>query len=147
MGASGSLKIRNRLGEIARLSGVESLRPQDPSWQNYLWFSNGYRYAPGTDRDGEVNGRGSPYSGLYPDLYDAPIVRAFSHEPRRDLVAAVSNTWDGALVSAFDYSNAPAGRRTRRVDATQALPVTHVSGRSGCRWPGGTRNPSRFALP
>ena len=56
MGASGSLKIRNRLGEIERLSGVESLRPQDPSWQNYLWFSNGYRYAPGTDRSCGIEG-------------------------------------------------------------------------------------------
>ncbi len=56
-GASGSdLKIRNRLGAVGRLSGVESLRPQDPDWSDDLWFSNEYRYVPVTDRSSEIEG-------------------------------------------------------------------------------------------
>ena len=51
-----ALKIRNRLGEIGRLSGVESLRPQASGWQNDRWFSNGYGYGPGTDRSSEIEG-------------------------------------------------------------------------------------------
>ena len=51
-----------------------------------------------------------------------------TYEPRRDLIASVSNTWDGTLVSAFAYSSDEAGRRTRRIDATPGLSVTNAFG-------------------
>ena len=121
------LHIYNR-DSCGRLSGVESLRPQDPSWQNYLWFSNGYLYEPGSDLVREVNGHGYQDEWMAEYMYIPDAVRTVSYEPRRDLIAAVSNSWDGTLVSAFDYVNDAAGRRTRRVDATQALPVTNVFG-------------------
>ena len=37
-------------------------------------------------------------------------------EPQRDLIAAVSNTWNGMAVSGYDYFNDALARRTRRVD-------------------------------
>jgi hypothetical protein len=41
----------------------------------------------------------------------------------------VSNTWDSALVSAFDYTNDALGRRTARLDAQPAQdPVQNVFG-------------------
>jgi len=38
-------------------------------------------------------------------------------EPTRDLVATVTNTWNGAAVSSFVYTNDAIGRRTRRTDS------------------------------
>ncbi len=52
-----------------------------------------------------------------------------TYEPHRDLIAAVSNTWNGALVSAFDYANDALGRRTARADSLPAAaPVQNVFG-------------------
>ena len=38
-------------------------------------------------------------------------------EPNRDLIASVTNAWNGAAVSSFAYTNDELGRRTARVDS------------------------------
>jgi RHS repeat-associated protein len=55
--------------------------------------------------------------------------RAVTFEHNRDLIAAVSNTFGGTLVSAFDYASDALGRRTARVDAQPSSdPVQNVFG-------------------
>ena len=49
-------------------------------------------------------------------------------EPRRDLISAVSNYWNGSPVSSYAYANDVAGRRVRRLDTDQGLPVTNLFG-------------------
>ena len=49
-----------------------------------------------------------------------------SHGTDRNLIAAVSNCWNGVAVSSFAYTNDALGRRTQRVDTAQGLPVTNV---------------------
>ena len=44
------------------------------------------------------------------------LTRAVSYEPNRNLIASVTNTWNGALISSFDYVNDEIGRRTARTD-------------------------------
>jgi len=62
-----------------------------------------YSYLPGTDI---LTGWSSP-SGF-------AVTRAF--EPHRDLLTAVSNRYNDATVSAFDYINDALARRTARID-------------------------------
>ena len=44
------------------------------------------------------------------------LTRAVSYEPNRNLIASVTNAWNGALISSFDYVNDEIGRRTARTD-------------------------------
>jgi RHS repeat-associated protein len=68
-----------------------------------------YSYLPGTDL---LSGWSSP-SGF-------AVTRAF--EAHRDLLTAVSNRYNGATVSAFDYINDALSRRTQRIDSGRAGP-------------------------
>jgi RHS repeat-associated protein len=73
-----------------------------------------------------------------PDLiegYDIPIgtnaLRARkTYEPRRDLITAVSNTWNFGPFSTFVYTNDALARRTRRVDNTGVTNDFGYNGRS-----------------
>jgi len=51
-----------------------------------------------------------------------------SFDSNRDLIAAVSNRWNGGLVSAYDYQNDAVGRRTQRLDTLPAGPSTNAFG-------------------
>jgi hypothetical protein len=66
-----------------------------------------YSYLPGTDI---LSGWSSP-SGF-------AVTRAF--EAHRDLLIAVSNRYNDATVSAFDYINDALARRTQRIDSGSA---------------------------
>jgi YD repeat-containing protein len=44
------------------------------------------------------------------------LTRSVSYEPQRDLIASVTNAWNSALISSFDYVNDEIGRRTARTD-------------------------------
>jgi RHS repeat-associated protein len=68
-----------------------------------------YSYLPGTDL---LSGWSSPTGHA--------VIRSF--EPNRDLLTAVSNRYNGATVSAFDYLNDALGRRTARLDTGRAGP-------------------------
>ena len=43
-----------------------------------------------------------------------------SYEPQRNLITAVTNSFNGNLISAFDYANDAIGRRTARLDSQPA---------------------------
>ena len=52
-----------------------------------------------------------------------------SYEPNRNLITAVTNLFNGNLISAFDYINDEIGRRTARLDALPgAVATTNVFG-------------------
>ena len=51
-------------------------------------------------------------SSLVSGYSSGSFSRTVSYEPSRDLIAAVTNAYTGALVSAFGYANDAAGRRT-----------------------------------
>lgn len=40
-----------------------------------------------------------------------------SYEPNRNLITAITNSFNGNPISAFDYANDEVGRRTARLDA------------------------------
>ena len=75
-----------------------------------------YNYLPGS----------SLLAGVASSL-GASFTRAY--EPHRDLITAVTNHWNGTLVSSFAYVNDAIGRRTRRLDDGT---VTNVFGYNGC---------------
>ncbi len=53
------------------------------------------------------------------------LKRTVTYEPNRNLVDAVTNTWNTATtLSAFDYTNDAAGRRTARADSGTAFTST-----------------------
>jgi RHS repeat-associated protein len=78
-----------------------------------------YSHLPGTDL---LSGWSSPTGHA--------VTRAF--EPHRDLLTAVSNRYNDATVSAFDYINDAIARRTQRIDTGRAgppdPPVTNLFG-------------------
>ena len=43
-------------------------------------------------------------------------------EANRDLIASVTNAWNGAAISSFAYTNDEIGRRTARVDTLSGVP-------------------------
>ncbi|MCK9305330.1 MAG: hypothetical protein M0P27_08045, partial [Bacteroidales bacterium] len=71
-----------------------------------------YTYLQGTDF---VNAMSSD-SGVQWSRY---------YESKRDLITAISNSWNAATISAFDYINDPLGRRTKRTDYFNASTITN----------------------
>jgi RHS repeat-associated protein len=63
---------------------------------------------------------------------NAPLSVNRSFEADRNLIAAVSNTWNSALISAFDYENDVLGRRTMRYDALPSSVYTNAFGYNAC---------------
>ena len=52
-----------------------------------------------------------------------------SYEPNRNLITAVTNSFNGNLISAFDYANDAIGRRTARLDSQPAgVAITNAFG-------------------
>lgn len=45
------------------------------------------------------------------------LTRSVVYEANRDLIASVTNAWNGSLVSSFDYHNDAIGRHTARTDS------------------------------
>ncbi len=95
----------------------------------------------GYDSAGRLDQVISVYNGVtnvfhYSFLKGTPLVAGMtntlgfgwsrSYEPDRNLITAVSNRWGSSSVSAFEYENDAAGRRTRRIDAAQSLSFTNV---------------------
>ena len=72
-------------------------------------FEAEYSYVP----DGRLL---SGYS-LRPAGSGAGLAVERTYEPHRDLVLAITNRWDGEMISSFSYTNDAAGRRVRRVDS------------------------------
>jgi RHS repeat-associated protein len=88
--------------EVGRFSSVTS-------FVAFVPFVVNYSYLTGTDL---LSGWSSPTGHA--------VTRAF--EPHRDLLTAVSNRYNGATVSAFDYLNDALARRTQRLDTGRAGP-------------------------
>ena len=72
-------------------------------------FEAEYSYVP----DGRLL---SGYS-LRPAGSGAGLAVERTYEPHRDLVLAITNRWDGEMISSFSYTNDAAGRRVQRVDS------------------------------
>jgi RHS repeat-associated protein len=52
------------------------------------------------------------------------LTRTVAYEANRNLVNTVTNTWNASTISAFDYTNDAAGRRTNREDSGSAFAST-----------------------
>lgn len=86
------------LGRIASLSIITNDSSNIPTFQHSNIQTFTYSYLPGTDIvDGYTCGNFS---------------RKIEFEPLRNLVAAVTNSYANRVISAFDYTNDAAGRRT-----------------------------------
>jgi RHS repeat-associated protein len=86
--------------EVGRFSSVTS-------FVAFVPFVVNYSYLTGTDL---LSGWSSPTGHA--------VIRSF--EPNRDLLTAVSNRYNGATVSAFDYINDALSRRVQRTDSGSA---------------------------
>ena len=54
-----------------------------------------------------------------------------AYEPHRDLIASVSNSWNGAPVGGFAYANDPLARRVSRLDTASSSMAASRSRRGG----------------
>ncbi|MDD2230387.1 MAG: hypothetical protein PHY48_13360 [Candidatus Cloacimonetes bacterium] len=72
-----------------------------------------YTYLRGTDL---VSGMSS----------DSGMQWSRHYETERDLITAVSNTWNTVTISAFNYSNDPLGRRAKRTDYFNTSTITNA---------------------
>jgi RHS repeat-associated protein len=115
LGRSSGLSISNYAvsygyDSVGRFSSISS-------FVNFASFVVNYSYLPGSDLlMGYTNTSGLAVERVY--------------EPHRDLLAAISNRWNGSLVSSFAYTNDALGRRTRRVDSGSRANNFGYNGRS-----------------
>jgi hypothetical protein len=74
-----------------------------------------YAFLPGTDL---ISGYTS----------SAGFASLREYESDRNLITAITNAWNSAVVSSFDYTNDPLGRRTKRIDYFNSLLSTNLFG-------------------
>ncbi|MDD2230794.1 MAG: hypothetical protein PHY48_15515, partial [Candidatus Cloacimonetes bacterium] len=105
-GPSPPMTLTYSFDEYGRLSSVTSIIGAETNTFTYT-------YLQGTDL---VNAMSSD-SGVQWSRY---------YESERNLIVAVSNSWDSTVISSFDYINDPLGRRTRRADYYNASTIINV---------------------
>lgn len=69
-----------------------------------------------------------PGTDLVSGYTSGDFSRAVAFEPHRDLIAAVTNSFDSTLISSFDYANDAAGRRVSRIDTFDGATTTNTFG-------------------